>query len=82
EGLETVLLETKNIFENHDWDSAVSYYMMGILGGLFTQLFVIGDITGWAAHIIERRQDKKFIGHSANYTWPEDRPFVSIDDRC
>ncbi len=48
-------LKGKEIYPNVDFFSASVYHMMGLSTDLFTPVFAIARVSGWAAHIIEEK---------------------------
>jgi 2-methylcitrate synthase len=81
ERIEQVMRREKKLFPNLDFYSASAYRYCGIPTVMFTPLFVISRITGWAAHIIEQRADNRLIRPNADYIGPEPRPYVPVYKR-
>jgi citrate synthase len=80
----------RDIYVNVDFYSASLYYYMGIPVDLFTPLFAMARISGWAAHVIEEqfggaaskpvlyRPDSQYIG---DYCGPDQCAFVPVEQR-
>jgi len=72
---------TKELFPNADFFHASAYNYMGIPTKIFTPIFVMSRVTGWAAHVMEQRSNNRLIRPSADYIGPEIRPYLPINDR-
>ena len=81
EAVERTMKEEKNMFANADFFHASAYHFMGIPTKLFTPIFVMSRVTGWAAHCFEQRANNRIIRPGADYTGPEDRPYLPIENR-
>ena len=78
---EEVMWREKKLFCNADFFHASAYHFMGIPTKLFTPIFVMSRLTGWAAHVKEQRSNNRIIRPSADYTGPETSLWVDIADR-
>ncbi len=79
-----------DIYVNVDFYSASLYYSMGVPVDLFSPLFAISRVAGWAAHVLEEqfaeaapkpmlyRPESDYIG---DYCGPDECSFVPIERR-
>jgi 2-methylcitrate synthase len=81
DAVERTMKEEKNMFANADFFHASAYHFMGIPTKLFTPIFVMSRITGWAAHIFEQRANNRIIRPTADYTGSEPRGYEAIETR-
>ena len=79
--IEKLMWDEKKLFPNADFFHASAYRFMGIPTKLFTPIFVMSRLTGWAAHVMEQRSNNRIIRPSADYVGPDARPYVSIEQR-
>jgi 2-methylcitrate synthase len=78
---EEVMWREKKLFCNADFFHASAYHFMGIPTKLFTPIFVMSRLTGWAAHVMEQRADNRIIRPSAEYTGEEYRSVPAMAER-
>lgn len=78
---EEVMWREKKLFCNADFFHASAYHFMGIPTKLFTPIFVMSRVTGWAAHVKEQRTNNRIIRPSADYIGPAQAEWVDIDKR-
>jgi citrate synthase len=72
----------KKLNANVDFYSASTYTTLGMDIDLFTPIFAVSRISGWAAHIIEQHDDNRLIRPRAEYTGPRHpAPYTPIDQR-
>jgi len=80
--IEVFMKAEKKLNANVDFYSASTYHMLGIDVDLFTPIFAVSRISGWAAHVIEQLDDNRLIRPRADYVGPEyPAPYVPIEQR-
>lgn len=81
ERVEAVMKREKGLFCNADFFHASAYHFMDIPTKLFTPIFVMSRLTGWAAHVYEQRENNRIIRPSADYTGPDHQDWKPIEQR-
>ena len=82
EVIERIVGEEKGLPPNLDWPSARLYHYMGLDVAIYTPLFVVSRVTGWAAHIIEQMDNNRLIRPRSRYIGPEPRAWVPLAERA
>jgi 2-methylcitrate synthase/citrate synthase II len=81
EPIEQAVTSQKHLPPNVDWPSARLYHYMGLEIELYTPIFAMARVAGWAAHIIEQLDHNRLMRPRARYTGPPNRPVKPIDQR-
>jgi citrate synthase len=80
--IELYINADKKLNANVDFYSASTYATLGIDIDLYTPIFAISRISGWAAHVIEQLDDNRLIRPRAEYIGPEyPAPYIPMEER-
>lgn len=71
----------KGIYPNVDFYSATTYHSIGLKLDLFTPMFAMSRISGWAAHNLEQLSDNRLIRPKAAYVGPHGVKYVPLNER-
>ena len=71
----------RGIFPNVDFYSGTIYYAMGIEIPMFTPIFAVSRVAGWAARVLEYLPQNRIFRPRAVYVGPLEQKYVSIDKR-
>ncbi len=76
-----VVHRKKGLYSNLDLYSGSLYSLLGVPKDLFTPIFAVSRVAGWAAHVLEEYQDLRLIRPSALYVGPTELHYVPIAER-
>ncbi len=79
--IERVMAAEKNMFPNLDWPAGRLYHAMGLEIPLYTPIFAMSRVSGWAAHVIEQLDNNRLIRPRALYKGPEARSVKPLTER-
>ena len=80
--IELYINKEKKLNANVDFYSASTYATLGIDIDLYTPIFAVSRIAGWAAHVIEQLDDNRLIRPRADYIGPTyPAPWIPVEDR-
>jgi citrate synthase len=80
--IEQYIKNDKHLNANVDFYSASTYSTLGLDVDLFTPVFAVSRISGWAAHVIEQLDDNRLIRPRAEYIGPAyPNHYVPIEKR-
>ena len=79
--IERVMAEKKSMFPNLDWPAGRLYHAMDLDIPLYTPMFAMSRITGWAAHVVEQIDNNRLIRPRSIYTGHAARSVLPIAER-
>jgi citrate synthase len=78
---ERILAAEKNLHPNLDWPAGRLYHAMGLEIPLYTPIFVMARVAGWAAHAIEQAGANRIIRPRSRYIGPEAKTVQPLSQR-
>lgn len=81
EVIEQVMAQQKNMYPNLDWPAGRLYHAMRLDVSLYTPIFAMARVAGWAAHISEQLDNNRLIRPRALYKGPAPRPVRPLHER-
>jgi 2-methylcitrate synthase/citrate synthase II len=81
EVIEQVMAQHKNMYPNLDWPAGRLYHAMRLDVPLYTPIFAMARVAGWAAHIIEQMDNNRLIRPRALYKGPPPRSVRPLAER-
>lgn len=79
--IQDLIVKEKNLYPNVDFYSASLYFVMRLPIELFTPIFAVSRVVGWAAHVLEQYANNRLIRPMSDYTGAGDRTLAPIEKR-
>jgi 2-methylcitrate synthase/citrate synthase II len=79
--IERVMAEKKSMYPNLDWPAGRLYHAMNLEIPLYTPMFAMSRIAGWAAHVVEQIDNNRLIRPRSLYAGVPARNVKPLHER-